>query len=212
MKLNNFLQKVQGFPVVDMKVLPPEDRNSLSLKVQISRWVKSGKLIQLKRGLYLLAEPYRKISASEFYIAAILKSPSYISLEKALEYHGLIPEAVHVFTSVTTKRPESFATPAGRYDYQHVKPSLFWGYISLNIDGQTVFMATPEKALLDFFYLKHVKVSLDYLREMRLQNVEDIKVERLLEYGKLFKKKNLQETVKLLEQYIQEEMKGVKHL
>ncbi len=212
MKFSLFLQKVQGFPVVDMKVLPSEDRNSLSLKVQISRWVKSGKVIQLKRGLYLLAEPYRKVSPSEFYIAGVLKSPSYISLEKALEYHGLIPEAVTVFTSVTTKRPESFATPAGRYEYQHVKPSLFWGYTSLNINGQTVFMATPEKALLDFFYLKYVKVSLDYLKEMRLQNVEDIKVKRLLEYGRRFQKKGLKETVKLLERYIKDQKKGAKQL
>lgn len=212
MELKNFLQKIQEFPLIDTKILSSQDRNSLSLKVQISRWVRSGKLIQLKRGIYLLAEPYRKISASEFYIAGILKSPSYVSLEKALEYHGLIPEAVTVFTSVTTKRPESFETPVGRYEYQHVKPSLFWGYTSLNMNGQTAFMATPEKALLDFFYLKHIKVSMEYLKEMRLQNVEEIKVKRLLEYGKRFKKKNLQKTVKLLEQYIKEEMKGVKQL
>ena len=212
MEFNSFLQKTQGFPVVDMRVLSPEDRNSLSLKVQISRWVKSGKLIQLKRGLYLLAEPYRKISPSEFYIASVLKTPSYISLEKALEYHGLIPEAVHVFTCVTTKRPESFKTPARHYDYSHVKPSLFWGYISLNMDGQTVFMAAPEKALLDFFYLQHVKVSWDYLKEMRLQNVENIKPEKLLEYARRFKKKNLMQTAQLVGQYIKGEMKGVKKL
>ena len=117
MEFNSFLQKTQGFPVVDMRVLSPEDRNSLSLKVQISRWVKSGKLIQLKRGLYLLADPYRKIKTPEFYIAGILKNPSYVSLEKALEYHGLIPEAVSVYTSVTTKRPALLRTPVGIYDY-----------------------------------------------------------------------------------------------
>ena len=212
MEFSSFLSQVQGFPVVDTRVLSTMGSNSLSLKVQISRWVKAKKLIQLKRGLYLLAEPYRKIAPSEFYIAGVLKTPSYISLEKALEYHGLIPEAVHVFTSVTTKRPENFDTPAGRYDYQHVKPSLFWGYVSLNLSGQTVFMATPEKALLDFFYLKHVKVSWDYLKEMRLQNVEDIKLNKLLEYARRFKKKNLMQTAQLIGQYIKEEMKGVKRL
>ena len=212
MEFSVFLSKVQGFPVVDTRVLSTMGSNSLSLKVQISRWVKAKKLIQLKRGLYLLAEPYRKISPSEFYIAGVLKNPSYISLEKALEYHGLIPEAVTVFTSVTTKRPESFKTPFGRYDYSHVKPSLFWGYISLNMNGQTVFMAAPEKALLDFFYLKHPQVSLDYLKEMRLQNVENVKLKRLLEYARRFKKKNLMRTAQLIGQYIKGEMKGVKKL
>ena len=212
MEFSSFLSKAQEFSVVDTRVLSALGGNSLSLKVQISRWVKSKKLIQLKRGLYLLAEPYRKISPSEFYIASVLKTPSYISLEKALEYHGLIPEAVAVFTSVTTKRPESFKTPVGRYDYQHVKPPLFWGYTSLNMGGQTVFMADPEKALLDLFYLKHVKVSLDYLKEMRLQNVENIKLNKLLEYARRFKKKNLIQAAQLTGQYIKGEKKGMKRL
>ena len=212
MEFISFLSKVQGFPVVDTRVLSAMGGHSLSLKVQISRWVRSKKLIQLKRGLYLLAEPYRKIEPSEFYIASVLKNPSYISLEKALEYHGLIPEAVTVHTSVTTKRPERFKTPFGRYDYSHVKPSLFWGYLSLNMGGQTVFMATPEKALLDFFYLRHVKVSLDYLKEMRLQNVGNIKLKKLLEYARRFKKRNLMRTARLIGQYIKSEMKGVKKL
>ena len=212
MEFSSFLSKVQEFAVVDTKVLSTMGGNSLSLKVQVSRWVKAKKIIQLKRGLYLLAEPYRKILPSEFFIANVLKTPSYISLEKALEYHGLIPEAVTVVTCVTTRRPESFSTPAGRYDYSHVKPSLFWGYISLNLSGQTVFMATPEKALLDFFYLKHVKVSLDYLKEMRLQNVGNIKLKKLLEYAGRFKKKNLARTAQLVGEYIKGEMKGVKRL
>ena len=212
MEFNAFLQQVQSLPIIDTRVLSAGRVDSSSIKVQISRWVKSGELIQLKRELYLLAEPYRKIAPSEFYIASVLKSPSYISLEKALEYHGLIPEAVSVFTSVTTKRPESFKTPVGHYDYSHVKPSLFWGYFSLNMNGQIIFMATAEKALLDFFYLKHVKVSCDYLTEMRLQNVENINLSQLLQYARRFKKKNLIQAAELVEEYVKEEMKGVKRL
>ena len=212
MQLDVFIQKVQTFPVVDMRVFPPAERNSLSLKVQISRWVKSGKLIQLKRGLYLLAEPYRKISPQEFFIAGALKAPSYVSLEKALEYHGLIPEAVSVYTSVTTKRTETLDTPVGRYVYQHVKPSLFWGYTSATVEGQTFFMAEPEKALLDLFYLQHIKVTADYLAEMRLQNVGHIKSNKLLLYARRFQKKNLVQAAKLVAEYVQRELKGVKRL
>ncbi|MDP2653494.1 MAG: hypothetical protein Q8Q08_05615 [Candidatus Omnitrophota bacterium] len=212
MVFDAFLKRVQGLPLVDLRALPPEERNSSSLKVQISRWVRAGRLIQLKRSLYLLAEPYRKVNPSELYLAGVLKSPSYVSLEKALEFHGLIPEAVAVYTSVTTKRTESFNTPAGRYEYRHVKPSLFWGYASRTMDGQTVFMALPEKALLDFFYLRHPKVSLDYLREMRLQNAENIALGRLAEYARRFQKKNLTRTVQLIGEYIQTEKKGTKRL
>src|SRR3989304_4588588 len=128
MEFIDFLSKAQGLPVIDTRVLSAGLMDSSVIKVQISRWEKSGKLIQLKRGIYLLAEPYRKIKSSGFYIAGVLKNPSYISLEKALEYHGLIPESVAVYTSVTTKRQTRFQTPAGVYDYRHVKPDLFWGY------------------------------------------------------------------------------------
>ncbi len=210
MEFEQLLEETQGLPLVNTRVLSAKGVNPLSLRVQISRWVKSGKLIQLKREMYLLAEQYRKISAPEFYIANTLKSPSYISLEKALEYHGLIPEAVSVFTSVTTKRPETLDTPVGRYDYRHVGPSLFFGYTSLTIEGQTVFLATSEKALLDFFYLKHVKVSLDYLTEMRLQNVGNIKMAKLTEYGCRFKKKGLMRSIEIVKHYIKEESKRSK--
>ncbi len=212
MKFSQFLQKVRDLPVIDTRILSIGLTDSSSMKVQVSRWVKSGKLIQLKRGLYLLAEPYRKTHPSEFYVAAILKSPSYMSLEKVLEYYGLIPEAVATYTSVTTRRPESIHTPVGTFDYRHIKPSLFWGYTSLAFNGQTVFIATPEKALLDFFYLNPQLVSLEYLNELRLQHVEDIKLSRLSEYARRFAKPGLRRAVKLLAQYIKHHKKGVKKL
>ncbi len=212
MEFSDFLNKAQQLPVLDTRVLTGLSKDALSFRVQISRWVKSGKLIQLKRAMYLLAPPYRKIFPSQLYIASVLKSPSYISLEKAFEFYDLIPERVIVNTSVTTKRPEKFETPAGRYEYQHVKPSLFWGYTAVNWDGQTVFMATPEKALLDFFYLRHVEVSMDYLIEMRLQNVEVINIDKLVEDAKRFKKKNLLRIAQLIIEYIKNETQGTKTL
>ncbi len=212
MKFSAFLQKTQDLPVVDTKILSAGLIDSSSIKVQISRWEKSGKVIQLKRGIYLLAEPTRKIKPCEFYLASVLKNPSYISLEKALEYHGLIPEGVSVYTSVTTKRPETLKTPVGIYDYRHVHPSLFWGYTSLVLNGQTFFMATPEKALLDFFYLKQAMVSSEYLRELRLQRGENINLKRFAEYARRFQKPRLLQALKLVMEYIKGHQKGEKIL
>ncbi|HBR15698.1 MAG TPA: hypothetical protein DD723_09225 [Candidatus Omnitrophica bacterium] len=212
MEFIDFLSKAQGLPVIDTRVLSAGLMDSSVIKVQISRWEKSGKLIQLKRGIYLLAEPYRKIKSSGFYIAGVLKNPSYISLEKALEYHGLIPESVAVYTSVTTKRPTRFQTPAGIYDYRHVKPDLFWGYTSFVLNGQTAFMATPEKALLDFFYLRPGVVSLEYLDELRLQHVENINQKKLAEYALRFQKPGLVRTTDVVQRYINNHQKQVKEL
>lgn len=208
MEFDDFLQKAQQFLVLNTQVLSAGIQDPSSFRVQLSRWVKSGKLIQLKRGMYLLSIPYRKNTPSELYIASVLKIPSYISLEKAFEFYGLIPERVTVNTSITTKRPESFETPAGRYEYQHVKPTLFWGYTALKMDQETVFMATPEKALLDFFYLRHIKVSMEYLIGMRFQNVEGINIDKLREDARRFKKQNVLRAVELMVEYIKNEIEG----
>src|SRR3989338_2413754 len=116
MKYEELVRKCGQWPVIQAEnltsgvflKLPP-----LSIKVQLSRWQKSGKIIQLKRGVYVLPEMYRKTAVYEPYLAWILKNPSYVSLEKALEYHDLIPEGVAVYTCVTTKRPGQLKTPLG---------------------------------------------------------------------------------------------------
>lgn len=194
--------KITGkFPVIDTENLFAGISNPDSIEVQISRWKNAGKIIQLKRGMYLLAEPYRKIEVYEPYIAAILKRPSYISLEKALEHHNLIPEAVTIYTSVTTKRQGRFVSKAGMFDYRHIKESLFWGYKSLTVNKQTAFIASPEKTLLDFFYVKRLKISLDYLQELRLQNVEKINIEKLFECARRFKKPKMLQVAEVIKDY-----------
>jgi len=201
MEWERFLKITRTLPLIDTENVMVGSPDPASLQVQISRWNKAGKIIQLKKGIYLLAEPYRKIGVYEPYIATILKRPSYISLEKALEYHNLIPEAVSVYTSVTTKRGARFESEAGIFDYKHIKESLFWGYASHTVNQQTSFIAVPEKALLDFFYLKKVKISLDYLIEMRLQNLASINIKKLEAYARRFAKPAMKAVAAVIKEY-----------
>ncbi len=210
MDWEGFLKITGEFSVIDTENLFTGSSDLFSISVQISRWVKTGKLIQLKRGIYLLADPYRKVDIYEPHIAAILKRPSYISLEKALEYHNLIPEAVTVYTSITTKRNARFSSKAGTFDYRHIKDTLFWGYSSLTMNKQTGFMASPEKALLDFFYLNHADTSLEYLEELRLQNVEKIHIKKLQEYAQRFAKPKMVRVAQIVKEYAAVSTKGVK--
>lgn len=212
MQFSKFVQKFQNLPIVQTPVLHAGLKNVSSLKVQISRWQRSDKLIQLRRGVYLFAEPYRKVEMFEPYLAATLQHPSYISLEKALEYYDLIPEAVSVYTSVTTKRPGRFTTKVGIFDYRHIQTPLFWGYTSIELNRQTAFMAFPEKALLDLIYLRHINVSLDYLEELRLQNVERINLNTLFEYAKRFNKPKISRAAEVIQAYIKKYQAGEKSL
>lgn len=210
MKFEELLKLLGDVPVIETEILLAGMKSPNAIKVQISRWAKAGKLIQLKRGIYLLAKPYRKTEVYNLYAASLLKKPSYISMEKAFEFHGLIPEAVYVYTSVTTKRPCEFDTKAGTFSYQHIKNSLFWGYKSVTLNKQTAFVAYPEKALLDYFYLKGVKISFEYLQEMRFQNLEQIKIDKLMKYARRFEKPMMVRIAGMLKKHIAEELRGLK--
>lgn len=212
MKWEEFLKSARNLPVLNVELLLAGTYSVEPIRVQLSRWQKAGKLVQLKRGIYLLSEEYHKVNAYEPYLASILKIPSYISLEKALEYHGLIPEAVSVYTSVTTKRQGRFISGAGIFDYRHIKSSLFWGYESITVNKQTGFIASPEKALLDLVYLNNLKITLDYLREMRLQNVEKINLNKLLEHAGRFKSPGIFRAAEIIKEYILSYIEGEKTL
>lgn len=173
MKWEDLLRLVANEPTFSSGLLLSARATRADVEKQLSRWAAAGKLCQLRRGLYTLAEPYRKVTPHPFLIANQLRAPSYISLQSALEYHGLIPEYVPVVTSVTTTRPGEIRTPLGAYLYRHIKRNSFGGYRSIDLGGgQTAFIASPEKALLDLIYLTPRADEGAWLEELRLQNLE----------------------------------------
>ncbi len=212
MKWEDFIQIVGKYPVVETKLLLTGFPNPSSLQVHIGRWEKSGKLIKIKRGVYLLADPYRRIELWEPYLASLLKMPSYLSLEKAMDFHGCIPEGVPGYTAVTTKRQATFPSPMGTFSYRHIDPSLFWGYEGHTMRGQTALIASPEKALLDLVYLYRRKLPRGYIRELRLQNVEKFDLDRLLEYAERFEKPRIVKAADSIREHLEEVASAEKEL
>ncbi len=147
---------------------------------QLDRWVKSGRVLQLRRGVYLLQKPYVSLAAHPFAVANALKKASYVSLQSALAYYGMIPEYVPVTTSVTTGRPEECDTPIGRFQFRHISPKRFFGFEEMEIaPDQQVLMASPSKALVDLLYLTPHSDNPGYLRELRLHEPEGFNREAL---------------------------------
>ncbi|MBD3320446.1 MAG: hypothetical protein GF350_05045 [Chitinivibrionales bacterium] len=199
-------------PVIDTRLLWASVGDVHSFAVQLSRWENAGILLKLKRGMYVLADAYRKTEPYMPYVAAQLHKPSYISLEKALEYHGLVPEAILVWTSVTTKRPALYDTPIGRFSYRHVKKELFWGYQSVSGNGWRGFMALPEKALLDYFYFFNGEVTAEFIDEMRFQNLDTVDRARMHAFASRFNKPKLIRAAEMFEAHAQEALSGEKTL
>jgi len=182
MKFINLLEKVSELPAFTVKFLAAGE-DLKQVRLQISRWVQDGKVIRIHKGLYTLAEPYRKINPDPFYIANALKKASYVSLQSALSWHGIIPEFVPSVTSITTGRPQTIETPLGRFEYRHVSKKYFWGYEYVELkDSLYAFIACPEKALLDLIYLTPGSEQTAYIEELRLQNYDKIDRSRLSQF------------------------------
>lgn len=179
MKWGEFLQIVADEPVFTTAILMAGNVSMGNVRHQLSRWVRAGKIVLLRRGLYALAKPYRKIDPHPFLMANAMKNASYVSLQSALAYYGLIPEYTPVVTSTTTGRPEHVETALGVFSFSHVKKVWFTGYSRVEVaPGQSVFLACPEKSLLDLIYLTPQADRMEYLYELRLQNLDrlDMKV------------------------------------
>lgn len=174
-----------------------------SIPVMLHRWEKEDKIIKLKNGLYIFSGKYRRKEIFEPWLAYLLKNPSYISLEKAMEYYQLIPEAIFTYTSVTSRnRPGVFETRVGRFKYFSIKKEFFWGYRGIESNDLRGYMAEPEKALLDTFYFTKGEIDINYLKEMRFQNLEILDRAKLEAYAKGFDKKRLYRAVKVFLRYL----------
>jgi hypothetical protein len=175
MRFERIQEIVGNAPLFETGVLLAGDVDPAGVRRQLSRLTASGRLLQLRRGLYVLAPPYRKVIPHPFLVANHVARPSYVSLQSALAHYGLIPEHVPVVTSVTTSRPGRWSTGLGDFDYRHVKTRFFFGYRMTDVgSGQSALIASPEKALLDLLYLHPGSDRPEYLRELRLENLESL--------------------------------------
>ena len=180
MEFRQLVQIVGEEPVFETGLLLAGNADPRDVRKQLSRWTRAGRLYALRRGLYALAPPFQKVKPHPFLVANRLVRGSYVSGLSALAYYDLIPEYVAVTLSVTTGRPARRDTSLGSYEFRHIKVEWLHGYHRLEVSsGQHAFVATPEKALLDWVYLQPGAGQPDYLRELRLQNWNGLDVEAL---------------------------------
>jgi predicted transcriptional regulator of viral defense system len=175
MRFEELLKVVGDEPLFETGLLLAGDVDPTGVRRQLSRWMEAGRLLQLRRGFYTLAVPFQKVRPHPFLVANRLVPGSYVSLQSALSHFALIPESVPVTTSVTVGRPGRWDTPLGTYEFRHLRDELFLGFHQTQLaGGQEALVATPEKALLDLVYLEPNGDSLEYLTELRLQNLDGL--------------------------------------
>lgn len=145
---------------------------------RITELLRKGDIVRVKKGIYIFGEQYRRRPYSREVLANLIYGPSYISLEYALGYYGLIPEGVESVTSVTTGRSRRFETPLGLFSYHTVPLAAFTAGIDRveTGDGRSFLMALPEKALADKIRLDRGN-GLSSQRELRRYLVENLRID-----------------------------------
>jgi predicted transcriptional regulator of viral defense system len=213
MEFKALLRIIGNEPVFETGLLLAGAVDPFDVRKQLSRWTTSGKLYQLRRGLYSLAPPYQKSIPHPFLVANRLVTGSYVSLQSALAYYGLIPELVPMTTSVTTARPTTYSTPFGQCDFRHIQAGWFHSYRWTDLgNGQWAFIATPEKALLDLVYLQSRGDEDDYLRSLRLQALDQLDMDLLQQLSTHLNKPKLIRAVNTIQQLVNEETMGYQPL
>jgi predicted transcriptional regulator of viral defense system len=131
----------------------------------------------VKKGLYVFGPQAKRGLYSREVLANLIYGPSYISLEYALAFYGLIPEKVNLLTCITGKRNKYFKTPVGEFQYTYLHPSLYpWGVTWIMLDEKHhMLMATKEKAIIDKVYFTN---GLTTIRDVKDFLIENLRIER----------------------------------
>jgi len=165
---------------------------------RLVEWQHKGYIRKLVNKWYLFSE----CAIDEqllFRISNCIYRPSYISLESALAYYHLIPEAVYTQKAITTRKTISYTTPVGTFDFRSLKPALFFGYAILHKGSLPIMMAEVEKVILDYLYLTPSLRSAKDIEQLRFNYLElqnNLNWDKLEKYQLVFESKILDKRVK----------------
>jgi predicted transcriptional regulator of viral defense system len=177
------------FKSQDIKnILAIDSRRTLDYTVK--KLLDNGTLAFVEKGKFYLKD----LAPEKFDIAQYLYSPSYISLESALSYRGILSQFPAETTSVTTRKPLIKDVDGYIYSYAKINKGFFFGYDKV-FDS---LVATSDKAVFDYLYFisKGLKTE-SYLDEMDFTNVSKTKVSK---YAKLLR--NPKPVLNLIKKYL----------
>lgn len=202
MRFLDFKKKLENFVVFNLNDIRKIESN-FDLR-RLSEWQNKNYIKMIRRGHYIFSD--LKIDESAlFLIANKIYPPSYVSLESALSYYNLIPEAVYSITSVTSRKTNSFENDIGKFTYRHIKPELMFGYKLVKYKKHNFKIAEEEKALLDYFYFNSNFNSKDDFAGIRF-NSEEFKSRtnknRFRRYLKAFKGVSFKNNIERFLDYI----------
>ena len=125
---------------------------------ELYRWRRAGKLLELRRGLFVLAEPWRHGQADGATLAGPIYAPSYLTGRWSLAHAGIFkaaePTSPVLYPSATTRPAREFENAFGVYRYDTLPRDLLFGTKAIPVGNLALRTALPEKALLDLCFFE----------------------------------------------------------
>lgn len=150
------------------------DAKEKSLKVALSRLVKNGKILRIRKNVYQLPDKVYDLRKTAWQ----LYPPCYLSFESALNECGILNQIPYVITFATTNKSKKMTLGQQEIEFRQIKKDLFFGYKTQN----DLFVALPEKALADQIYFVSRGLANLNLRELDLSNVSIRKFKSFIKF------------------------------
>jgi len=191
---STILSSLEPFPyftIEAVKQLLGEETVAVgTIQTALYRWMKSGQIIQLKKGVYMTRQFFERHRAGVNFaptVSAILIPQSYLSLEYILQRNAILTDVTYPVTAVTLKQTRVFENKLGTFTYRNIKADLYQGFTFSEYLGMPYAEATTAKALFDFLYLRPLKVDkrvngYNLAEDLRL-NLEDFSADSRDEFA-----------------------------
>ena len=175
-------KRISLFSVTDAKKIFKVKKENTLYKL-LQRLEKSGVIKRIIKGKYLFT--YREVG--DFDLANFLVNPSYVSLESALSFYGILPQFPYTITSVTPLKSQKIIYQEKEYEFVHLESKYFFGFVKKD----RFLIATPEKALLDELYFMAKKLRRIHLADLDLKMIDKKKFKYLSRKYKFLPLQNL---------------------
>jgi predicted transcriptional regulator of viral defense system len=185
METLQIVKKFQKYPTFNINTFANIiDKDKTYAKMHLNRLKNRGIVKQIQRNVYTVQEDPLVISSRIVW-------PSYISLWAAFRYHNLteqIPSKISVITTRSKSR-ENIQMMNTVISFEKIKTAWFFGFSKIKIQGFEVFIAEPEKALIDAILLK--KISTTEIYSLLQNNIKNISTKKIVNYMLRIKNKAL---------------------
>jgi len=202
------LNKLSNLLVLTRNSLWRYEANDNNLNFNLKYWKENKIIIRLKRGLYVLRSQWSQEKDKQMYLEYLanqIYQPSYISGEYVMNKYNLLTETVFGITSMTTKTTKNYINELGNFSYSSLSVDLFCGFTVKKFRSAYVFVATKEKAVFDYLYLRFLRrspINKEFVNQLRInwENMTKKEFAKLTFYAKKSRSKRIFQVIKLIKE------------